>query len=160
MRSSYRGRGRQTIWDGEATVDDNEFEQPSTINFWNLDKRLTQISPQKLNWKSLTTGGFAGIDVLLQQPYAGTLFVDTPLVKQTVDVADIGLTPMVFENGGIKRQLRIYRLPDENGCRRVKHRVRVPLHEGSDNAIYLRATTEDGFFIYSSPVYVVCKAVS
>jgi hypothetical protein len=36
----------------------------------------------------------------------------------------------------------------------MQARVRVPLHTGSDNAVYLRITTEDGFFIYSSPIYV------
>ncbi len=32
--------------------------------------------------------------------------------------------------------------------------VREALHTDSDNAVYLRITTEDGFFIYSSPIYV------
>ncbi|NYT36495.1 DUF3604 domain-containing protein [Allopusillimonas soli] len=155
--SGYRGRGRQTIWDGQASIEDNAFENPSSINFWNLDKQLTHDEPGLLKWKSLTTGGFAGVDVFLQASHNGTLRIDTPLVKETVDVGAIGMEPVTFENGGIKRRLQIYRLPDRNECRRVKHRVRVPLHRGKDNAIYLRATTEDGFFIYSSPVYVVRK---
>ena len=60
----------------------------------------------------------------------------------------------VFEAGGIRKQLRIYRLPETNDCRRAHAKVRVPLHRGRDNAIYLRATTEDGHWIWSSPVYV------
>jgi len=152
--SGYRGRGRQTIWDGHATLQDNTFQRPTPINFWNLDKTLKQASPQRLEWESLTTGGFAGVDAFLEQARGGTLRIETPLVQETIAVDTIGLEPLVFENGGIQRRLRVYRLPDENGCRHVKERIRVPLHRGKDNAIYLRATTEDGFFIYSSPVYI------
>ncbi|MER1966626.1 DUF3604 domain-containing protein [Castellaniella sp. GW247-6E4] len=152
--SGYRGRGRQTIWDGHATLQGNAFENPTPINFWNLDKVLSQPSPQRLEWQSLTTGGFAGVDVFLERRKGGTLRIDTPLVQETVEVDSIGLVPQVFENGGIQRRLRVYRLPDENACHRTRQRIRVPLHRGKDNALYLRATTEDGFFIYSSPVYI------
>jgi hypothetical protein len=155
--SEYRGRGRQTVWDGRARLAGNSFRHPKAINFWNLDKELKQTSPHDLQWESLTTGGFSGVDVLLEERDAGELSVETPLVSRSIPVRDIGLTPIVLEAGGIKRQMQIYRLPDTNSCRRFKARVRVPLHSGKDNAIYLRASTEDGFFIYSSPVYVTRK---
>jgi len=153
--SEYRGRGRQTIWDGSATLEGNTFESPRAINFWNLDKTLDQTAANRLQWQSLTTGGFSGVDVRLADACAGTLAIDTPLVRETLAVADIGIEPQVFENGGIRRRLKVFRLPDANDCRRARHAVRVPLHRGRDNAVYLRATTEDGFFIYSSPVYIV-----
>ena len=152
--SEYRGRGRQTIWDGSATLDGNAFVAPKPINFLNLDKELRHGSPATLDWLSLTTGGFSGIDTRLADRNAGMLEIRTPLVQASVPVAEIGLQPKLFEAGGIKRQMQVYRLPDRNDCLRFQARVRVPLHAGRDNAIYLRATTEDGFFIYSSPVYV------
>lgn len=153
--SGYRGRGRQTIWDGSATLTGNVFEHPAPINFWNLDKQLVQPADNRLEWKSLTTGGFSGIDVLLKDARKGTLHVDTPLINETVDVASIGMEPLLFENGGIRRQLQIFRLPDDNPCRSIKKSVRVPLHQDGDNAVYVRATTEDGFLIYSSPIYIM-----
>lgn len=152
--SGYRGRGRQTIWDGHATVTANAFQEPWPINFWNIDKQLTQPTDDRLEWKSLTTGGFSGVDVRLADPNQGQLHIETPLINETIEIATIGMEPLVFENGGIRRRLQVYRLPDENSCRRMAQRVRVPLHRGKDNAIYLRATTEDGFFIYSSPIYI------
>ncbi|SSW62620.1 DUF3604 domain-containing protein [Achromobacter agilis] len=152
--SEYRGRGRQTVWDGNATLDGNAFVDPLPINFWNLDKTLAQPRPDMLSWRSLTTGGFSGIDVRLRDPRAGVLKIDTPIVRTELAVDQIGLEPVVVENRGIRRRLQVYRLPDENPARRMQARVRVPLHTGSDNAVYLRITTEDGFFIYSSPIYV------
>jgi len=156
--SEYRGRGRQTVWDGGARLAGNAFRSAKPINFWNLDKELRQPAPGELEWKSLTTGGFSGVDAMLEEPHAGELSVATGPVTATLPVRDIGFEPRVFEGGGIRKQMRIYRLPDANNCRRLRARVRVPLHGGRDNALYLRATTEDGFWIYSSPVYVARDA--
>uniref|UniRef100_UPI0039EFD1D8 DUF3604 domain-containing protein n=1 Tax=Bordetella sputigena TaxID=1416810 RepID=UPI0039EFD1D8 len=155
--SGYRGRGRQTVWDGEASLSGNAFVDPRPINFWNLDKTLDHPEPGRLCWKSLTTGGFSGVDVRLADSNAGVLKVHTPLIDVEVEVADIGLAPVVRENGGIQRRLQIYRLPDANEVRRMRRKVQVPLHAGMDNAIYVRITTEDGFFIYSSPIYIAKK---
>nr|WP_277757168.1 hypothetical protein [Achromobacter denitrificans] len=142
------------MWDGSATLEGNAFVDPQPINFWNLDKTLAQPRPDMLSWRSLTTGGFSGIDTRLRDPRAGVLKIETPVVSTEIAVDQIGREPVVVENGGIRRRLQVYRLPDENPAQRMQARVRVPLHTGSDNAVYLRITTEDGFFIYSSPIYV------
>lgn len=156
--SEYRGRGRQTVWDGSATLLGNSVERATSFNFWNLDQPLHCIGSNHLEWKSLTTGGFAGVEVMLAQGTEGELVIDTHLVKQTIKIADIGLEPLVFEAGGMGRRMKIYRLPNHNPVRRIKTSVELPLHSGADNALYLRATTEDGFFIYSSPIYVLKKS--
>ncbi|MEO7742065.1 MAG: hypothetical protein ABIR98_03940 [Usitatibacter sp.] len=156
--SEYRGRGRQTVWDGGARLVGNAFRDPKPINFWNLDKELRQVSESELQWKSLTTGGFSGVDVMLRERDAGELTIATGPVTATLPVRDIGFEARVLEGGGIRKQMRIYRLPDANDCRRLRARVRVPLQGHRDNALYLRATTEDGFWIYSSPVYVARDA--
>ncbi|MGP1678601.1 MAG: DUF3604 domain-containing protein [Burkholderiales bacterium] len=153
--SEYRGRGRQTVWDGSATLTGNAFLNPTPINFWNLDKTLNHSSDSKLEWQSLTTGGFSGVDVTLEKKHDGQLLISTPLVTENIQVKEIGNMPIEFSAGGINRRVRIYRLPDVNVHKRMKAKVRVPLHAGKDNAIYLRATTETGFYVFSSPVYVV-----
>lgn len=152
--SEYRGRGRQTVWDGGCTLTGNRFEKVRPINFWNLDKKLEQISPGELKWGGLTTGGFAGFDAWLAEADAGTLKIDTPLVKTEIKVADIGLEDRVFANGGIKRQLRVFRMPDENAHTRAQLTRRIALSGDADNALYVCITQEDGHLIWSSPVYV------
>ena len=46
--SEYRGRGRQTIWDGGATLDGNAFERLAPINHYNLAKRFEQTAPMAI----------------------------------------------------------------------------------------------------------------
>ena len=152
--SEYRGRGRQTIWDGSCTLEGNRFERATPINFWNLDKKLEQTAPGSLKWAALTTGGFGGFDAWLADPAAGRLRIETPLVKTELAIADIGYEDRVFANGGIKRQIRVFRLPDENRQLRMKIERRVPLGAARDNALYVRVTQEDGQLAWSSPIYV------
>ncbi len=152
--SEYRGRGRQTVWDGGCQLAGNRFERVKPINFWNLDKQLEQTGPGELRWAALTTGGFGGFDAWLADSTAGTLRIDTALVKTEIKVADIGLSDRVFANGGIKRQLRVFRLPDENPHRRVRLDCRIALGDDCDNALYVCITQEDGHLIWSSPVYI------
>jgi len=71
--SEYRGRGRQTIWDGGCTLDGNSFERIAPINMWNLDKKIERTGPTTLAWTALTTGGFGGFDAWLADPRSGRL---------------------------------------------------------------------------------------
>jgi hypothetical protein len=152
--SEYRGRGRQTIWDGGATLDGNSFETITPLNMWNLDKKIEQTAPGTLQWTALTTGGFGGFDAVLADPKSGRLKIDTALVKCDIAVADIGRNDLVFDAGGIKRRIRIFRLPDENPHRSAKLSRRITLKGAGDSALYVCVTQEDGHLIWSSPIYV------
>jgi hypothetical protein len=152
--SEYRGRGRQTIWDGGCTLAGNSVERFSPINMWNLDKKIMQIAPGELSWTALTTGGFGGFDAWLADARSGTLRIDTPLVTCEVPIADIGREDLVFKAGGIGRAIRLFRLPDDNTERRLRLTRRITLKAQGDNALYVRLTQEDGHLIWSSPIYV------
>ena len=152
--SEYRGRGRQTIWDGSAHLEGNSFDRVAPINFYNLDKRFEQTGPGNLEWTALTTGGFGGFDAWLRKGDAGTLCIETELVGCRVAVEDIGLEDMVFEAGGIKRQIRVFRLPEENPHRSIKLERSVALRPDGDNALHVCLTQEDGHMVWSSPIYI------
>ena len=158
--SEYRGRGRQTIWDGGATLEGNAFERLSAINHYNLDKRFEQIAPGAVEWTALTTGGFGGFDAWLSDAQAGTLSIDTALVKAAIPVADIGREDMVHDAGGIERRIRVFRMPDENLHTTVSIERRIALKKGVDNALYVNIVCEDGHQIWSSPIYVFDGAAS
>ncbi|MBM3554280.1 MAG: DUF3604 domain-containing protein [Alphaproteobacteria bacterium] len=153
--SEYRGRGRQTVWDGGMTLFGNAVERIRPINMWNLDKKITQTAPDRLAWTALTTGGFGGFDAWLADPTAGVLKIDTALVKAEIRIADLGLEDHVFEAGGLRRRIRVFRLPDENKAKRVAFERRVALEDDADNALYVCITQEDGHLIWSSPIYVI-----
>ena len=152
--AEVRGRGRQTVWDGEARLEGNRFARIEPFNFWNLDKRLEQTAPDALRWQSLTTGGFCGFDAWLADPALGRLTIATPLVTATIAIAEIGLDDRVFEAGGLRRRLRVFRLPEQNPHRRAQLTRRVALRPRGDNPLYVCLTQEDGHLVWSSPIYL------
>ncbi len=105
-------------------------------------------------WTALTTGGFGGFDAWLADPKAGMLSIDTALVKCEIAIADIGRDDLVFDAGGIKRRIRVFRLADENPHRTLRLSRRIRLRDAGDNALYVCLTQEDGHRIWSSPIYV------
>jgi hypothetical protein len=153
--SEYRGRGRQTIWDGTATLTGNTVERIRPVNLWNLDKQVEQTGPASLKWSALSTGNFGGFDAWLADGKAGTLRIDTALVKAEIPIADIGYEDRVFDAQGIKRRIRVFRLPDENAHRGVRHERRIEIDRSRDHALYVCVTLEDGNLAWSSPIYLI-----
>ncbi len=154
--SEYRGRGRQSVWDGGAALLGNTFERALPINLWNIDKKLEQVAPDRLRWQAITTGGFGGADVLLGDATAGTLVIDTGPVKASLALADIGLEDCLLESGGgIRRRMRVFRLPEHNSGTHMTVRRKIVLEPGCDNALYICVTFEDGHLAWSSPIYLI-----
>lgn len=152
--SEYRGRGRQTIWDGGCTLVENSFQRITPINMWNLDKKIDQTGPSTMAWTALTTGGFCGFDAVLSHAGKGRLTLDTALVKFDIAIAEIGREDLVFDAGGINRRIRVFRLPDENWHFTAKLVRRITLKANGDSALYICLTQEDGHRVWSSPIYV------
>ena len=152
--SEYRGRGRETIWDGHAELRGNQFERINPINRYNIDKQFEQTGPGRVEWAALTTGGFGGFDAWLAHPDAGDLRIETELAQLTVPIAEIGRDDLVQEAGGIGRRLRVFRLPDANPHTHVRWRHRANLAAGRDNGLYICLTQEDGHLVWSSPIYL------
>ena len=65
--AEYRGRGRETMWQGKLTVEGNRIARFAPVNFLNPERKVTETSPGRaLGWTSVTTGNLAGIDLWLE----------------------------------------------------------------------------------------------
>ena len=112
--------------------------------------------PDTLAWNALTTGGFGGADILLRDAQGGTLHIETALVTADLRVADIGLQDRVLATGGgIRRQMRVFRLPDVNATRSVQLTRRIPRSTLGEDALHVCVTLEDGHMAWSSPTYLL-----
>jgi len=152
--AEYRGRFRQVVWDGNAVVSDNRIIDARAINFFNKDKQLERVGEKGLTWRALTTGNFGGFDVWLEDPYAGTLKLETPLVTCGIPLEEIGMEDVLFDRTGVlPRFVRICRLPDDNPHRSVRIERKVEIRPGRDNPVYIKLTQEDGHVAWTSPIY-------
>jgi len=152
--AEYRGRARTTTWDGSLAIDGNRILRSAVINNWNLDRGVQHQDAASLAWKAVTTGNYGAIDLWLEQPGAGRLSFKTAPVSGEAPIAEIGVSPQVFEAGGLERAVRLQRLPDVmTKCRMVLRR-RLPVRPAGDTRLYVRIQQEDGHRIWSSPIYL------
>jgi hypothetical protein len=143
-----------TWWNGGLRVEENAILSVQPINFWNTNQPLEWDGKNHLTWKSVTTGGLAGVIITLEKPDAGTIFIDTIQQNISCPISSLGLEPVVWNCGGLRKEISIFRLPDQPPS--CESKIQLPLtelHHG-DNPVYIRVTQEDGHMAWSSPVYV------
>jgi len=156
--AEYRGRGRETNWVGRARFHGCSIERMTKINAWNHERLLEQRGVDAVEWDAITTGNFGGFDAYLREGDGASLEIRTNLGDMDIPLADLGMNPVLHEAGGLRRELRVSRLPDRGGAtdqgREIEATVRVPLDGSRDNPLWICVTTEDGFQAWSSPIFV------
>ena len=153
--AEVRGRDRMVAWDGGLRVQGNAILNVTPINFWNANQPLERVERDQLAWRSITTGGVAGVILTLEKPQAGSLKVETLQRSIKCAISSVGLEPRAWECGGLQKKIEVYRLPDPpRPCEFSFTLPMTKLHEG-DNPIYVRIAQEDGHMAWTSPVYLV-----
>jgi hypothetical protein len=154
--AEYRGRGRETLWQGELTLAGNRIARHAAVNFLNPERKVQEATPGTvLVWTSVTTGNLAGIDLWLEEARSGTLAIETSVVSGKIDLATLADNVVEFDGGGLGRKLSVYRLPEGEWSRNVTLNHAV-IHQGSgDLPVYLRVTQSDGNQAWTSPIYLI-----
>src|SRR3984893_17594025 len=154
--AEYRGRGRETMWQGKLTLAGNRFAHFAPVNFLNPERKVEETSSgTALTWTSVTTGNLAGIYIWLDEARHGTLTLDTNVVSGEVDLATLADDTVAFDGGGLGRRISVYRLPEQDWSRRVTVDHTVTFAGGADPPVYLRVTQSDGHQAWSSPIYLI-----
>ncbi|MET0633193.1 MAG: DUF3604 domain-containing protein [Xanthobacteraceae bacterium] len=154
--AEYRGRGRETLWQGKLNLSGNRFARYAPVNFLNPERKVQETAPgTSLAWSSVTTGNLAGVDLWLDEARRGTLRLETNVVSGEVDLASLGDDTAVFDGGGLGRRISVYRLPETDWSRRVTLDHTVTFSGGADLPVYLRVTQADGHQAWSSPIYLI-----
>jgi hypothetical protein len=154
--AEYRGRGRETMWQGRLTVSGNRIARFAGVNFLNPERKVVETTPgTALMWTSVTTGNLAGIDLWLDDAQSGTLKIDTNVVSGEVDLAKLADDTIVLDGGGLGRRISVYRLPEQDWGRRMAVDHNVTFGGGADLPVYVRVTQSDGHQAWSSPIYLI-----
>ncbi|MCJ7701293.1 MAG: DUF3604 domain-containing protein [Anaerolineales bacterium] len=148
------GRDRLVPWDGSLRVSGNTILDVVPINFWNADQPLKIVDSNQLTWKSITTGGVSGVILKLEKPSGGRLEVKTLQGNLACEIDSLGLTPKVWEYGGLQKKIEIYSLPDHLQSGECSFTLPLTALGQGDNPIYVRMQQENGHMAWSSPIYV------
>ena len=154
--AEYRGRGRETMWQGKLTLTGNRITRFAPVNFLNPERKVVETSPgAALAWSSVTTGNLAGIDIWLDEARRGTLALKTNVVSGEVDLAKLDDGIVAFDGGGLARRISVYRLPEQDWSRRLALEHVATFAGGADLPVYVRVTQSDGHQAWSSPIYLI-----
>jgi hypothetical protein len=150
-----RGKGSRARWKGTAHVEGCGIWRFAPIAAWNSELPCSINEDLVVNFEARTAGNMMGFDLWLDAIMEATLYVETGNGSVDLDLGKLGYGERVFEMGGLARQVRVLRLPDENPHLSFEGAVAIPLEAGRDNPVWICVTTEDGHQAWSSPVYVV-----
>jgi hypothetical protein len=154
--AEYRGRGRETIWQGKLTVAGNRITRFAPVNFLNPERKISETTPGiSLAWTSVTTGNLAGVDLWLDQAQVGSIKIETNVVSGEVYLAGLADNVVEYDGGGLGRKLSVYRLPEADWGRRVTLEHPATYHGGDDLPVYIRVTQADGNQAWTSPIYLI-----
>lgn len=155
--AEVRGRGRQVEWHGGCRLTGNRITGFQTINFHNLEMSCDRLRATELTWRSLTTGGVAGVIMELAKKTAGSLAIETVQKNAKLSLPRLGVSGRSYELGGLGKRLSVYRLPEAGGSRSVSFRWKPRWSElrRGDNPICVHVVQEDGHMAWSSPFYLI-----
>ena len=155
--SEYRGRGRQTVWDGNATLSGNTFEACHPINLWNIDKTIRRVAPEqagmasahhrRLRRRRRDAGGRPRRQADPRHGAgAGRIERRRPRTRG----------PGTGHRG--RHQAPDARLPAAGAQRNAYHedsRATSSRNSAGEDALYVCITLEDGHLVWSSPIYLL-----
>ena len=154
--AEYRGRGRETVWQGKLAVSGNRITRFAPVNFLNPERKVQEVvAGTALAWTSVTTGNLAGIDLWLDQAQVGLLRIETNVVSGDVELGQLAETRMEFDGGALGRKLSVYRLPEIDWGRQLTLQHHAVFEGGADLPVYVRVTQADGHQAWSSPIYLI-----
>jgi hypothetical protein len=154
--AEYRGRGRETLWDGQLAVTGNRIMRFAPVNFLNPERKVEElIEGTTLRWTSVTTGNLAGIDLWLDEVRAGRLSVDTNILSAEINLNTLADDTITVDGGGLGRTLSVYRLPEADWMPRLTLAHNATFNGGADLPVYVRVTQADGHQAWSSPIYLI-----
>jgi len=154
--AEYRGRGRETLWEGRLFVSGNRIARFAPVNFLNPERKVEEfIAGTALRWTSVTTGNLAGIDLWLDDARLGRLRIETGILSGEIDLSTLADGTVAIDGGGLGRTLSVYRLPETEWTARLSLAHDVTFSGGADLPVYVRVTQADGHQAWSSPIYLI-----
>ncbi|MCY3781648.1 MAG: DUF3604 domain-containing protein [Chloroflexi bacterium] len=149
-----RGRARKARWDGTLTVEGGRILAVEGYAFDSPAEGVQDWGPNRVSWRSTTTGDTDGILVTLEAQADTFLAVDTSLVSTEISWSDLGDSSKRIEAGGVNLELTIERRPIGLKERHFRVSFRPASSPSGEHAYWIRVLQGDGAKAWTSPWYV------
>lgn len=141
-------------WDGALAVEGGRILAVEGYAFDSPAEGIQNWDPNRVSWRSITTGDTDGIVVTLEAQANTLLAVDTPLVSTEIGWSEISNRPVRIAAGGVDLELTIERRPIGLKARRFSASFRPASSPSGEHAYWIRALQRDGAKAWTSPWYI------
>lgn len=149
-----RGRGRRVVWDGSISLDDGSIVRAEAVGFDSPLDGIQDWDASGVRFRSRTTGDMDGIDLWLYDADQGVIELTTPVGGMRVDVAELGVEPIVEKYGGVEMRVSIRRYPETVSTWSASLEEEIETEINRQTPLFVKAIQTDGHSAWSSPVYV------
>jgi hypothetical protein len=148
-----RGRGRRVTWDGAIHLDGVQIQKVRPVGFDSPLDGIVEQQPDRVAFRSRTTGDMDGLDLWLDTAGQGRLSFESPAGSCQVDLETLD-GPATFDLGGLEMRICVERYPERlTGLTLSLHReIRPP--RDSLTPYLVKVVQGDGHMAWSSPIYV------
>ncbi|NOY80069.1 MAG: DUF3604 domain-containing protein [Kiritimatiellaeota bacterium] len=151
--AEVRGRDRLSRWQGDLVVHGARLLDVRPVSFWN-PHNLPEICGNTVRWRSVTTGGDAGLILTLDDAARAEITLRLNGRTWTLTPGRLGPEPERTDLGGLGKHMTVQRLPDADPPCELRIDVSVRGLRSGDNPLWVRVTQVDGHRAWTSPIVV------
>ncbi len=148
-----RGRGRRVTWDGAIHLAGAQIQKACPVGFDSPLDGIVEQQPDRVVFRSRTTGDLDGLDLWLDTAGRGRLSFESPAGGCQVNLGALD-TPATFDLGGLEMRICVERYPEQLEDLALSLRCQVQPARDRLTAYLVKAVQSDGHMAWSSPIYV------
>lgn len=148
-----RSRAKKADWDGTIRVHDGTIEEFRPFAFDQRDEGLEQLSGSELKVVSTTSGDVDGVFLKVAGESPSVEF-ECEAIRQQVSVGVLGPDPLVFDAGGVNREVRFSLCSFEGRPEQLELTYQPPRSPAGAHAYWVKLVQLDGHMAWSSPIFV------
>jgi hypothetical protein len=152
-----RGRGRRVTWDGRIDLAGAQIEEARPVGFDSPLDGIVEQGPDRVIFRSRTTGDTDGLDLWLDRASRGRLSFESPAGSCQVDLETLD-TRATFDLGGLEMRVCVERYPEELARMTLSLHREIRPPKDSLTPYLFKVVQSDGHMAWSSPIYVQAQA--
>jgi hypothetical protein len=148
-----RGRGRRVTWDGTIHLEGAQIQEARPVGFDSPLDGIVEQQPDRVVFRSRTTGDMDGLDLWLDRASQGRLSFESPAGCCRVDLETLD-GPATSDLGGLEMRICVERYPEQMANQTLSLHRQIQPPQDCLTPYMVKVVQSDGHMAWSSPIYV------